>query len=80
MQGLVAIRTHSAERAVRREYESSLSTWGKKKLEFYVSQMWFWAYDAFITYVLISLIIVLYALRTDDPSHLLLLTYWCINR
>lgn len=79
MQGLVAIRTHSAERAIRREYESELTSWVKNKLDFHTSEMWFWAYDAVITYLLIILIIVVYAARTSEPANLLLLAYWCIN-
>jgi ABC-type multidrug transport system fused ATPase/permease subunit len=79
MCGLVAVRTHSAERAARREYESRLSRWGKKKLALQVSEMWYSVYDVAVTYSLVSLIIVIYAARTSDPSHLLLLAYWSVN-
>ncbi len=79
MQGLVAIRTHGAESATRREYEGLLGKWVQSNINVYLGEWWFNTFATALSYLLTALVILLYVVRDRDPANLLLLTYWVIN-
>ena len=79
MQGLVAIRTHGAEQATRREYEALLGKWVQSNINVYWGEWWFNTIGTALSYGMTALVIFLYVLRGRDPANLLLLTYWSVN-
>ncbi|MBX3010158.1 MAG: ABC transporter ATP-binding protein [Caldilineaceae bacterium] len=79
MQGLVAIRTHGAEQATRREYEGLLGKWVQSNINVYLGEWWFSTIGTALSYLMTALVILLYVVRDRDPANLLLLTYWVIN-
>ncbi|MEZ4737288.1 MAG: ABC transporter ATP-binding protein [Caldilineaceae bacterium] len=79
MQGLVAIRTHGAEQATRREYETLLGKWVQSNINVYWGEWWFNTFSTALSYLVTALIIWLYVLRERNPANLLLLTYWSVN-
>jgi len=79
MQGLVAIRTHGAEQATRREYETLLGKWVQSNVNVYLGEWWFNTISTALSYLVMALIILLYVVRDRDPANLLLLTYWSVN-
>jgi len=79
MQGLVAIRTHGAEQATRREYEGLLGKWVQSNINVYLGEWWFNTIATALSYLMTALVILLYVARGRDPANLLLLTYWAVN-
>lgn len=79
MQGLVAIRTHGAEQATRREYEALLGKWVQSNINVYLGEWWFNTIATALSYSMTALVILLYVVRNRDPANLLLLTYWSVN-
>ncbi|MCX6043802.1 MAG: ABC transporter ATP-binding protein [Chloroflexi bacterium] len=79
MQGLVAIRTHGAEQATRREYEDLLGKWVQSNINVYLGEWWLNTLSTALSYLMTALVIVLYVVRGRDPANLLLLTYWSVN-
>ncbi|MCE7984897.1 MAG: ABC transporter ATP-binding protein [Caldilinea sp. CFX5] len=79
MQGLVAIRTHGAEQATRREYEALLGKWVQSNINVYLGEWWFNTIGTALSYGMTALVIFLYVVRDRDPANLLLLTYWSVN-
>lgn len=79
MQGLVAIRTHGAEQATRREYEALLGKWVQSNINVYLGEWWFNTIATALSYLMTALVILLYVVRGRDPANLLLLTYWSVN-
>lgn len=79
MQGLVAIRTHGAEQATRREYEALLGKWVQSNINVYLGEWWFNTIATALSYLMTALVILLYVIRGRDPANLLLLTYWSVN-
>ncbi len=76
MLGLVAVRAHGAERAVRREYENRLVEWGRIKLVLSGNELRVMAIELLLSYGLIALIIVLYVVRGGSILNLPLLFFW----
>ena len=79
MEGLVAIRTHGAEPATRREYEDLLGKWVQSNINVYQGE---WRYNVISTalsYGMTALVIFLYMIRDKDPANLLLVAYWSVN-
>lgn len=79
MQGLVAIRTHGAEQATRREYEGLLGKWVQSNINVYLGEWWFNTISTALSYFMTALVIFLYVVRGRDSANLLLLTYWIVN-
>ena len=79
MQGLVAIRTHGAEQATRREYEDLLGKWVQSNINVYLGEWWLNTLSTALSYLMTALVILLYVVRGRDPANLLLLTYWSVN-
>jgi len=79
MQGLVAVRTHSAEEAVRYEHDRLLVQWGKSKQTLSDAELWTWSINQLISYLLMALLLLFYSARDADPANFLLLFYWAFN-
>ncbi|MDM8532249.1 ABC transporter ATP-binding protein, partial [Anaerolineales bacterium HSG25] len=77
--GLIPIRTHGAERAVRREHESLLVEWAKAGFDFYKFDMFSQGIEASLGWVFAVLILFSYINRGGDPGGVLLLFYWTLN-
>ncbi|MBV7329450.1 ATP-binding cassette domain-containing protein [Chloroflexi bacterium TSY] len=79
MEGLVAIRTHGAEQATRREYEDLLGKWVQSNINVYQGE---WRYNVISTalsYSMTAVVIFLYVVRDKNPANLLLVAYWSVN-
>ena len=77
--GLTPIRTHGAERAVRREHESLLVKWVQANLKFHRAHAIIDTIEAlggagFAVWILFD-----YIMRGGEPSGVLLLFYWTLN-
>lgn len=79
MEGLVAIRTHGAELATRREYEDLLGKWVQSNINVFQGQWRDNVISSAFSYGLTALVIFLYVLRDKDPTNLLLLVYWSVS-
>ena len=79
MQGLVAVRTHGAEQAMRSKYQNLLLKWARSKLKVHRGRFWIWVADTVLSYTLITLIMLVYVARGGEPVNLLLLAYWSYN-
>jgi len=77
--GLVPVRTHGAERALRREHESLLVEWARAGMEFYragtiIQTVEALAGSGFAVWILFN-----YVARGGEASGVLLLFYWTLN-
>lgn len=79
MEGLVAIRTHGAEGATRREYEGLLGKWVQSNINVYQGEWRYSVISTVLSYGMTALVIFLYAWRDKDPANLLLVAYWSVN-
>jgi ATP-binding cassette subfamily B protein len=77
--GLVAIRTHGAERAVQREYESFVVDWTFVKWALQRAEFWMVVAYELLTRGFTVLLVLSYLLRGGEPANLLLLFYWTQN-
>lgn len=77
--GLVPVRTHGAERAVRREHESLLVEWVHAGMEFYRVQTIIQAVMAFVGFGFAIWILFNYIAQGGEASGVLLLFYWALN-
>jgi len=77
--GLIPIRTHGAERAVRREHESLLVKWVHAGLEFYRIETIMQAVGAVAGSGFAVWILFNYIARGGEASGVLLLLYWTLN-
>ena len=76
IQGLVAVRTHSAERAVQREYEGNLVQLRQIQLDLHTAELGNWLVNQLLSYGLMALLLLVYALRGGHSANLLLFFYW----
>ncbi len=79
MEGLVAIRTHGAEQATRREYEGLLGKWVQSNINVYQGEWRSNVISTALSYGMTALVVFLYAWRGKDPVNLLLVAYWSVN-
>jgi ATP-binding cassette subfamily B protein len=77
--GLVPIRTHSAERALRREHEGLVGDWARASLAFYRVHNSMLAVQTLLSSGFAVWILHQYLARGGDPSGTLLLLYWTLN-
>jgi ATP-binding cassette subfamily B protein len=77
--GLVAVRTHGAERAVRREHESLLVEWVRASRAFLRTTLVIEGLQAIIGFALSAWLLVSYLGRGADAGGALLLVYWALN-
>jgi len=74
--GLVAIRTHGAERNVKQEHQRLLVRWATHKLALHRIEYIFSNVDIFLFWIGLILTVVSYTARVGAIPQLLLLLYW----
>lgn len=79
MLGLVAVQVHGAERLVRRKYESLLVSWARTKLALSQAEFGVVAVAQLVSYGMMALIVLLYALRGGEIINLPLLLFWVLQ-
>jgi ABC-type transport system involved in cytochrome bd biosynthesis fused ATPase/permease subunit len=77
--GLVAVRTHAAERAVRREHQSLLAEWARAGLGLQRVVVGVEGVQSLIGFTLAAWLILGCLTRADDGGGVLLLVYWALN-
>lgn len=77
--GLVAIRAHNAERAVRREHEGLLAEWERAALGLQRSAVGFEALSSLMGLGLAAAVVFRHASHTHEVGGVLLLVYWALN-
>jgi ATP-binding cassette subfamily B protein len=77
--GLVAVRTHGAERAVRREHESLLVEWARARLGLQRTLVTVEGLQSLLGFGLAAWLLLDHLARTGDIGGALLLTYWALN-
>ncbi len=79
LMGLVAIRTHGAERAVRREHESLLVEWMRASFSMLRAAMTVEAAQAVIGFGLAAWLLFSHLARGGGAGGALLMVYWALN-
>ncbi len=79
MLGLIPIRTHCAERAVRREHEAILVEWTHTGIDFLKTNTILMATEAVIGAAFSIWILFNYVSQGGEASGVLLLFYWTLN-
>jgi ATP-binding cassette subfamily B protein len=77
--GLMPIRTHGAEVAVRREHESLVVEWARASRALVRASAWAEAVPSLIGSAAVAWMGIAYVARAPDTSGVLLLVYWAIN-
>jgi ABC-type bacteriocin/lantibiotic exporter with double-glycine peptidase domain len=77
--GLTAVRTHGAERAMRREHESLLVEWGRAGLQLQRTVMVLEGFQALLGFGLAAALLFAYLAGGGEASGVLLLTYWALH-
>jgi ATP-binding cassette subfamily B protein len=77
--GLVAVRTHAAEQAVRREHQSLLAEWARAGLGLQRVVVGVEGVQALIGFALAAWLLLGYLTRAGDGGGMLLLIYWALN-
>lgn len=77
--GLVPVRTHGAERAVRREHESLLVAWARSALDLLRAVVLSDTLASAVGFGLAALLLFRYIAGAGDPTGVLLLVYWALN-
>jgi ATP-binding cassette subfamily B protein len=77
--GLVAVRAHGAEKAVRREHESLLSEWARAVARLARAALGVEALQAFTGFALAAWLLIDYVGKRDRTSGVLLLAYWALE-
>jgi ATP-binding cassette subfamily B protein len=76
--GLVPVRTHGAERAVRREHESLLVEWARAAGSVVRAAVAADVVTSLVGFGLAALLLLRYVRGDGDPSAVLLLVYWAL--
>lgn len=77
--GLVPVRTHGAERAVRREHESLLVEWARASLQLVRAGVTVEGLQTSIGFGLAAWLLFSHLARSSDTGSVLLLAYWALN-
>jgi len=77
--GLVPIKTHGAERAVRRQHEMQLFEWVRTGREYNSMATLVQSLGVLLYSIFSILIVVNYLLKGGDPGEILLLFYWTLS-
>jgi ABC-type transport system involved in cytochrome bd biosynthesis fused ATPase/permease subunit len=77
--GLVAVRTHAAERAVRREHESLLAEWARAGLGLQRVVVGVDGAQSLTGFALAAWLLFDYLTRAGEGGGMLLLVYWALN-
>lgn len=77
--GLIAVRAHGAERAVRREHEDLLVEWARAGFRLQRTAVWLQAVQLFSGYGLAAWLLLSHLSRAGEAGTVLLLVYWALN-
>lgn len=77
--GLVAIRAHAAEKAVRREHDGLLGEWARASMGLQRSVLLVEGLQTALGFGLVAWLLLAYLARAGEPSSALLLVYWALN-
>lgn len=77
--GLVTVRVHGAERAVRREHESLLVEWARASLGLLRATVTIEAVLSLVGFGLVAWLLFDYLARGGEIGSMLLLVYWALN-
>lgn len=77
--GLVPIRTHGSEHAIRHEHESLLVEWARSSLGLQRRVVAVEAIQSLVGFALAVLILFGYLQRSDETASALLIIYWSLN-
>ena len=77
--GLVAVRAHGAERAVRREHEDLLVEWARAGFGFQAAVVVIEGVQSLIGFGLAAWLVFTYVAQGGDAGGILLLVYWALN-
>lgn len=77
--GLAPVRTHGAQRAVRREHEMLLVEWTRAARAVLRASVTTEAVQALTAYALTVPLLIGYLARSSQPAGVLLLLYWALN-
>lgn len=77
--GLVAVRSHGAERAIRREHESLLLEWMRASLSMLRAATTVEGLQSFIGFGLAAWLLYSHLMRAGASGAVLLLIYWALN-
>jgi ATP-binding cassette subfamily B protein len=79
LRGLVAIRFHGAERALRTAHENSLDRWRSSNWSYLRLAIGLEAVQSSIGLLFVGWLIFHHTSRSSDPGTLLLFAYWVLN-
>ena len=79
MLGLLAIRAHGAERAVRREHERLLGEWANASIRLQRVVVFTEALQLIAIFGLIAALVLFHPLQGVEIGRLLLIVYWALN-
>ena len=77
--GLIPLRVHGAQQAMRTEHESLLVEWARARLALQRAAVSLEATQFCVGYGLIVLLLLTYLNRGGEPAAVLLLAYWALN-
>jgi ABC-type bacteriocin/lantibiotic exporter with double-glycine peptidase domain len=77
--GLIPVRAHGAERAVRREHESLLVEWARSGIGLQHTVVWIEALQFFAGFGLATWLLLDHLGRSGETGGVLLLVYWALN-
>ncbi|MGB0385173.1 MAG: ATP-binding cassette domain-containing protein [Ardenticatenaceae bacterium] len=77
--GVVAIRTHGAEKSVEHEHQGLLIKWAQDKLSLHRVEFFLSNVDIFVFWTALGSLVLSYVARGGDMPSLLLLLYWAFR-
>lgn len=77
--GLVAVRAHSAEHTLARQYEGRVTQWGRAALAFGRAAVWAEGVSSLCGLLLAAYLLHTHISRTDELAAVLLLAYWALQ-
>lgn len=77
--GLVAVRTHGAEKAIRREHESMLVEWARSSHALQRAVLSVECLQSVVGFGLVAWLLLAYLSRAGEANGVLLLLYWSLN-
>jgi len=77
--GLIAVRAHSAERTLARQYEGRVTQWGRAALAFGRTAVWVEGLSSLCGLLLAAYLLHAHIGRTDELAAVLLLAYWALQ-